>query len=82
MSDTTTEIPPAVREQVSALFRDRAPVLVEVRFPRMGTSSDWYLFDSDDELEQLNRRLAPGVEIHLTSVWDVRPQQTGVTIRR
>lgn len=71
MNNATTTLPAAVREQVAALFRDRAPLLVEVRFPRMGASSDWYLFESDEELEQLLRRLGHGVEIHLASVWDV-----------
>jgi hypothetical protein len=82
MSDTTTELPAAIREQVAALFRDRAPVLVEVRFPRMGTSSDWYLFESNDELDELRRRLGPGVELHLASVWDVQTQRGGITISR
>jgi hypothetical protein len=81
MSDTITELPAGVREQVSALFRDRAPVLVEVRFPRMGTSSDWYLFETEEDLERLWRRLGAGVELHLASAWDVEMRRGKMTIQ-
>jgi hypothetical protein len=81
MSHTVTGLPDAVREQVVVLFRDRAPVLVEVRFPGMGASSDWYLFESEDELEQLRRRLARGVEVHLASVWDVEMRRGEISFR-
>lgn len=59
------------QEEVTTLFRDRAPVLVEVRFPHMGTSSDWYLFEELEEFQRLRHRLASGVEIHMASAWDV-----------
>ena len=81
MGDTVVELPADVRERVTALFRDRAPVLVEARFPQMGTSSDWYLFETEDELVQLRRRLGPGVELHLASAWDVEMGRGKVTIR-
>src|SRR5687767_7462837 len=71
MGETTTDLSAAVREQLATLFRDRAPVLVEVRFPRMGTSSDWYLFETIEELDQLRRRLAAGVELYAASTWDI-----------
>jgi hypothetical protein len=81
MGDTITELPANVREKVSALFRDRAPVLAEVRFPRMGTSSDWYLFEAEEDFEQLWRRLGTGVELHLASAWDVEMRRGKVTIQ-
>ena len=81
MGDTITRLPDALREQVSALFRDRAPILVEVRFPRMGTSSDWYLFETEEELDHLRQRLAPGAELHLASAWDVEMRRGKVTVQ-
>ena len=81
MSRTITQLPDAVREQVSVLFRDRAPVLVEVRFPKMGTSSDWYLFETEQELDNLRRRLSPGVELHLASTWDVDMRRGEVSFK-
>jgi hypothetical protein len=57
---------------VAALFEKAPPVLIEVRFPRMGTSSDWYLFEEEEQLDQLFERLASGVELHISSVWDVK----------
>ena len=80
MSQTTTSLPDALREQVSALFRDRAPVIVEARFPKMGTSSDWYLFETAEELEQLRLRLSPGVELHLASAWDIEMGRGKLTV--
>jgi hypothetical protein len=81
MSETITGLPASVREQLAALFRERAPVLVEVRFPRMGTASDWHMFETEEEFEQLRRRLAPGVELHLASVWDLEMRRGKVTIQ-
>ena len=81
MGEIITGLPAAVREQVLALFRDRPPVLVEVRFPRMGTSSDWYLFEAEEELGELRRRLGPGVELHMVSAWDVEMRRGKVTVQ-
>ncbi len=55
---------------LSGLF-EQAPVLVEVRFPRMGTAPDWYLCKEEEELEEILQRLGRGVELHLVSVWDL-----------
>lgn len=46
---------------IAALFNNGSPVLVEVRFPRQGTSPDWYLCD-EGQWEQLLERLGPGVD--------------------
>ncbi len=47
------------------------PVLVEVRFPRMGTSPDWHFCQEEEDLEDILRRVGPGVEIHLVSAWEL-----------
>jgi hypothetical protein len=57
---------------IAKLFNEAAPILVEVRFPNSGTSSDWHLLHDDDQLEQLLERLGAGVELHVSSVWDLR----------
>ena len=61
----------AVLTAVGKLFDQKPPVLVEVRFPRMATSPDWYFCHEEEELEDILRRVGPGVEIHLASVWDL-----------
>ena len=50
----------------------RWPVLVEVRFPRSGTSPDWYLFEESEQFDALVAKLAPGAELFLISVWDLK----------
>jgi len=60
------------RAAAADLFRRRPPVLVEVRFPGMGTSPDWYLLEDGDDFESLLESLAPNTELHLSSVWDLK----------
>ncbi len=67
---------------VSALFSNFPPVLVEVRFPRSGTSPDWYLWDDEEEFEQILERLGPGAELHLNSVWDLKNSKEEICIRK
>ncbi len=57
---------------VGKMFDEKPPVLVEVRFPRMGTASDWFLCENAAALEAILDRLGPGVEVHLGSVWDLK----------
>jgi hypothetical protein len=57
---------------VVRLFENTPPVLVEVRFPHSGTSPDWYLCEEEEQLEQILGRLGSGVELHISSVWDLR----------
>jgi hypothetical protein len=57
---------------IAALFANAPPVLVEVRFPAMGTSPDWYLIEEEEQFEQVLDRLGPGVELRLSSVWDLK----------
>jgi hypothetical protein len=71
MSRTLATTAPEAKAAIAALFDRKPPVLVEVGFPRMGTSPDWYLLEDEEEFEQILERLAPGVEVRLVSVWDV-----------
>ncbi len=70
------------RDIVAELFRVKSPVLVEVRFPHMGTSSDWHLCDDLDDLDPILERLGPGAEVRLYSVWDVIDPTGGVVFKR
>jgi hypothetical protein len=74
--------PSADSERVAALFADKPPVLVEVRFPGMGTSPDWYLCEDRGELSLILDRLGPGVEIHLHNVWDLTDSAGGVVLKK
>ena len=60
------------RAAVSALFENAPPILIEVRFPGCGTSSDWYLFEEKEQLDMLLERLGAGAELHVSSVWDLK----------
>ena len=62
---------PEARSRIAELMDQGGPLLVEVRFPRMGTSSDWYLCMEVEEITAILDRVAPNVELHLTSVWDI-----------
>ena len=68
------------RAAIAALFAEKPPVLVEVRFPKMGTSSDWFLCEDEGELGPILERLGPGAEVHLNSVWDLRNPTGGVVL--
>lgn len=76
--------PPALenRSEIAALFVERAPVLVEVRFPRMATAPDWYLCETEDDLRRVTAPLGAGVELHLHSVWDLRNVTVPSVIKR
>ena len=76
LSDTRTVVAAAGK-----LFDEKPPVLVEVRFPNMGTSSDWFLCETMAALEDVLERLSPGVEVHLSSVWDLTNPSGAVVIR-
>ena len=59
------------REQIGELFDQHPPILVEVRFPNMATSPDWYLFEDEQQFDELLARLSPQAELHVSSVWDL-----------
>jgi hypothetical protein len=64
------------------LLDEKPPVLAEVRFPKMGTSSDWYLCEDAAALDAVLDRLGPGAEVHLSSVWDLKNLAGPVVVRR
>jgi hypothetical protein len=66
---------------VGKLFEEKPPVLVEVRFPKMGVSSDWFLCENAVALDAILDRLGPGVEVHLSSVWDLKNAGGAVVFR-
>ena len=57
---------------VADLLANKPPVLVEVRFPGAATSPDWHLCEDEEQLEQILERLGGGVELYLSSVWDLK----------
>ena len=65
---------------VGKLFDEKPPVLVEVRFPKMGTSSDWFLCEDAAALDVILDRLGPGAELHLNSVWDLKNPSGAVIV--
>lgn len=81
MSTSLLSDPKTVRTAVGKLFDEKPPVLVEVRFPKMGTSSDWFLCENAAALDAILDRLGPGVEIHLSSVWDLKNPSGAVVFR-
>ena len=76
LSNTNT-----VLTAIGKLFDEKPPVLVEVRFPKMGTSSDWFLCDNAVALDAILDRLGPWVEVHLSSVWDLKNPAGAVVFR-
>jgi hypothetical protein len=70
----------AVRIAVGRLFDEKPPVLVEIRFPKMGASSDWFLCEDAAALDAVLDRLGPGAEVHLNSVWDLKKSAGAVVI--
>ena len=71
----------AVLTAVEKLFDEKPPILVEVRFPRMGTSSDWFLCENAAALDAILDRLGPGAEVHLSSVWDLTNRSEAIVFR-
>jgi hypothetical protein len=67
---------------ISKLFENTPPVLVEVRFPHSGTSPDWYLCEEEEQFQQIVDRLHSGVELHLSSVWDLKDTKGGICMRK
>jgi hypothetical protein len=80
MSTPFLSDPGAVRTAVGKLFDEKPPILVEVRFPKMGTSPDWFLCDEAAALDAILDRLGPGAEVHLHSVWDLKNPAGAVVV--
>ena len=81
---STSSIPETgtIRSAVIRLLEEKSPVLVEVRFPLMGTSSDWFLCEEATEVDAVVDRVGPGAEVHLSSVWDLRDPTGGIVLRK
>jgi hypothetical protein len=72
MSEPLLSKQTAARAAVATLFEQSPPVLVEVRFPGVATSPDWYLLNEEDDFDVLLERLGPQAELHVSSVWDLK----------
>ncbi|MBY0513563.1 MAG: hypothetical protein K2P78_06585 [Gemmataceae bacterium] len=70
------------REAIRRLFAEKPPVLVEVRLSNAGTSPDWFLCQSKDDLEPILNRLGPGAVVRLSSVWDLRNANGTVVVKK
>jgi hypothetical protein len=46
-----------------SLFEQKAPILVEVRIPRMATSPDWFLCETTGDFDPVRDRLKVGVHL-------------------
>jgi hypothetical protein len=82
MSKLLFSLSTEARAAVSALFENSPPVLVEVRFPQSGTSPDWYLCEEEEQFEQILKRLGAGVELHISSVWDLKNVKGEICLRQ
>lgn len=82
MEKSQTGIAPETRSVVSSLFENSPPVLVEVRFSAAGASPDWHLFEKVEELDKLLESLAPGVELRISSVWDLKNTKREFSFRK
>lgn len=67
---------------IATLFENAPPALVEVRFPNSGTSPDWYLCEDEEQLEHILERLSSGVELHISSVWDLQNIKGEICLRK
>jgi len=67
---------------IDELFAKAPPILVEIRYPKQGTSPDWQLCDEESDLDLLTERLGPGVEVYLNSVWDMTNRKEAICLRR
>jgi hypothetical protein len=56
------------KDEIAAYFDQHGTVLVEVAFPKMGTSPDWYLFECPEQLADLLATLADNVVVRLVPV--------------
>jgi hypothetical protein len=70
------------KKMVSRLLDASPPVLVEVRFPKSGTSPDWHLCQDQDEFDDLMESLGAGAELHISSVWDLQNKKGEICLRK
>jgi hypothetical protein len=81
MSKVTLIDSTEAKTSLHALFEE-APILIEVRFPGCGTSPDWYLISEEEELDGILAKLAPGAELHLNRVWDLKNPKGAICLRK
>jgi hypothetical protein len=82
MNRTITTTPHDAKRVVAELLQTKPPVLVEVRFPNSATSPDWHLCEDEEQFEQILDRLGSGVEVHISSVWDLTNLKDAVVLTK
>jgi hypothetical protein len=70
------------KEIVSKLLDNSPPVLVEVIFPKVGTSPDWYLCQHREEFNEIMDSLGAGAELHISSVWDLQNKKGEICLSK
>jgi hypothetical protein len=73
---------PEVTASLVRLLDSAAPVLVEIRFPNAATAPDWRLCEDGEQFEQILAHLGAGVELHVSSVWDLTNPKGAICIRK
>ena len=67
---------------LEVLVDREGPLLVETQFPGMGTSSDWYLLNTIEEIRELLERMPRGAILVLEPVWELKnPKNSGMKVR-
>ena len=61
--------PSVARAAIDRLFADWPPVLVMAKAP--GAAPAWHLLNSREQFRELLATLAPQVELHVSSAWDL-----------
>jgi hypothetical protein len=82
MSQSLLPISTEARSAVAALFENAPAVLVEVRFPRSGTSPDWYLCEDEEQLDKIVDRLPRGAEVYLNNVQDLKNSKGAICFQK
>jgi hypothetical protein len=70
------------RSAVAALFQSAPAVLVEVRFPACGTSSEWYFCEVEEQFDKILDRLGHGAELHVSNVLDLKNSKGAACFRK
>lgn len=68
---TRAKLGTAAARDLVAKLAEQLPLLVEVRFPGCGTSSDWYVCSTDEQWEELLARFPSDRILVVKSVRDL-----------
>jgi hypothetical protein len=74
MSEPIVELNTPEGERLRESLYQKLPLLVEVSFARCGTSSDWHLCSTDEQLDDLLTRLPAGRVLFAVSVDELKQE--------